>query len=175
MGISMGYSFPDPDANNKKGYYEDQEFYALDDALYNKGTMNPYHHQGLLNGFIEQRIRWGKPWGIKNPWIQYSIGIYIDAIRAYGQVEPIVVRTRRPLNRIVKSLQKMHPDTWGENTKNAHSEYVNRANVFKYHMEAYPEIKVHEFWFHVTDVPDEEVLDWLKWVQEEENGKKEEN
>jgi hypothetical protein len=170
MNINMGPKFSPGDEFNPKGYYEDQEFYALDDALLDKGKMNPYHYSGILAGLIEQRGRRGIPWGVKNPWLRITIGHYIDLIREYFQVSPIIISPRRPLHWVAHSLMKMKPD-WAENYKGVYMELAVRQAIFTEYMKAYPEITVHEFWFRSKNVPDELVLNWLKRIQEEENAK----
>jgi hypothetical protein len=64
----------------------------------------------------------------------------------------------------------MKPDKFDS----VHKTYVTMAArnaVWELNKESYPELEFHEFWFRTTNVPDEEVLAWLKQVQEKENAK----
>jgi hypothetical protein len=164
----MGEKFPPANEFNPKGFYEDIDFFVLDDALLSTKKMNPYHHEIMLKSLIRARHERGIPWGIKNPWMRVTCGAVIAHIQGICGVDPVIVTPERPLPWVVASLMNARADGW-EDLLDCYREVVVRDLCFDHNMRMFPDMTVHKFFYGSRDIADAEVLKWLGEVARDEN------
>jgi hypothetical protein len=168
--VDMGSVFPPPNAANPKGYYEDQDFRGINTALAESRDLNPYHWEFINKAFIAARMGRGTSWGLKDPWLCFFIGIWIDLLDAKYGVRPVIIRPRRKLHLICSSLYEcgaskdaMISEEWRVDLVRNFKEIAIRQLVLEKNLEGYPDLTVHDFWFK-GQVPDVEVVQFLQHV-----------
>jgi hypothetical protein len=111
----------------------------------------------------------GTEWGVKNPWLQYSIGYYIHMLWEGWKVRPIVVRPSRSLYRREHSLLKLpHADWDTYHPRDMYNIVAMRDLVLDKNLEPY----VHAGLIHPHVIPilddgtdESEIVERLRYIQ----------
>jgi hypothetical protein len=169
LGVNMGEKFPSPDELNPKGYWEDQDLYGLDVEFWPNANMSRYYYQGLLSSMLRLRMERNTEWGVKNPWLQYSIGYYIHMLWEGWKVRPIIVRPVRSLYRREHSLLKLPHADWDDYAvRDMYNIVVMRDLVLDGNLKAYPFIKQHTILMRDDGTDEEDILKFLEEVRDNE-------
>ena len=104
LGIFMGEKFTDPNKNNPKGFFEDQEFKHLHEAYedcqtdsYDKGTWIDQHYKNL----IDSRNARHTIWGVKDPLFCQ----YLSKFTSFCPDTKVIV-CRRSVDQIAESMAR---------------------------------------------------------------------
>lgn len=144
MGVSMGSRFLPASDKNPGGAFEDQDFARFNRALCHGHISFPDFIE-KVRPIIAARETTGKPWGVKDPYLCWLIGIYRGLIE-----DPRIIRCARKPELVIDSLKR----TYGYSQKEAKKMWWTREKLLDNALDAVDHLALR---FEEARTPDAEI------------------